>query len=431
MRLFAVAGNPILHSRSPLIFLELFKSHAVDADYTRLCPESPEELFSMAALLGLEGLNITSPFKESAYHAAEEWDDSARKTRSVNTVVLRGGKKRGFNTDPDGVFLTLTARGVQVRGKKTLVLGAGGAGRAAALALTRMKAEVILLNRTVHRAEEYASLIGCRASGLESLSLHVQDAFLVVNTLPEIKTRLKDMFGEKQLLFFDAVYPDPALESFCRQRGSTFIPGEEWLVRQACRSFEIFTGIHLPGDEIDIERLRKVDSLSRKKNISLIGLMGCGKTSAGKRLAQKLGFIFLDTDSEIERAENMSVGDIFRVKGEAYFRKKEKEVISCLWREKNRLYACGGGAVLDEDNRRALKENSVVVWLLCSPEASALRLRGEMRPLLQGDDPVEMAARLFRQRKEKYFITADLILYSGKKSEEVAAQAYEEIVRTL
>jgi len=294
-----------------------------------------------------------------------------------------------------------------------------------------MKAEVVLLNRTVHRAEEYASRIGCRASGLESLSLHSQDAFLVINTLPEIKTCLKDIHGEKELLFFDAVYHDSALESFCRQRGSTFIPGEEWLVRQAYRSFEIFTGIHLPGDEIDIERLRKVDSVSGKKNISLIGLMGCGKTSAGKRLAQKLGFIFLDTDSEVEKAENMSVNDIFRVKGEAYFRKKEKEVISRLWQEKNRLYACGGGAVVDEDNRRTLKENSVVVWLLCSPEESARRLRGEARPLLQGGDPVEMATKLFCQRKEKYFITADLIISSDKDSEEVAAKAYEEIVRTL
>jgi shikimate dehydrogenase len=427
MILFAVAGNPILHSKSPSLFREFSKAHALDAGYTRLGADSPGELFFMAEYLGLEGLNITSPCKELVLPYMGETDENVQETGSVNTAVLRGGRKKGFNTDPEGVSLALKKRGIVAHGKKALVLGAGGAGKAAALALKKMGADVLILNRTIDKAKDYASRIACRAAGLESVDVHLRDAFIVVNTIPEVQTYLKSILPGNKTIFFDAVYSDSALKSICHLAGAPFVPGEEWLINQAYRSFEILTGIRPRGDELDPVSLRTSELSAGEKNISLIGFMGCGKTSVGKRLAERLGFSFVDTDSEIEKKEGMAISDIFRLKGESHFRKKEKEILSRLDSEKNVVFACGGGAVLDEENRKKLREKSIVIWLFTAVEESVKRLKGQERPLLKGKEPVERARDIFRERKEKYFSAADLIISSHANIKEVVFRTHEEI----
>ncbi len=427
MRLFAVSGSPVLHSKSPFIFNELFRGYSIDARYTRIGAESPEELFFLTEHLVLEGLNITSPFKESIFPFIEEWDEQAGRTGSVNTVIIKEGKKKGFNTDLNGVTQPLIKRGFEVTFRKVLILGAGGAGKAAALALHNMGAQVVILNRTEKKAIDFASKIGCRASSLNNLDLHLKDAFLVVNTIPKVKLFLKGLPPGRKPVFFDAVYNPSVLQGFCRQEGVSFIPGEEWLLNQACRSFEIFAGIKPEFKKWNLSSFINHDSRDTKKNISLIGFMGCGKTSAGRLLARKLEFSFLDTDSEIEKKEGMAISNIFNLKGEAYFREKEREIISRLDGKRNTVISCGGGAVLDEENRKILRRNSFVVWLLNTPEESIRRLRGKKRPLLKKEDPVAKAERIFQGRKEKYFLAADLIIFSQKNIKEVVRKAYEEV----
>jgi shikimate dehydrogenase len=429
MRLFAVSGNPILHSKSPFVFNELFKANHIDAHYTRIGPDDPEELFFLAEHLGLEGINITSPFKESVFPYLNDRDDQVKKSGSVNTVIIKKGKKIGFNTDIDGVTQPLQKRGFDLSSRKVVILGAGGAGKTAALALHDLGAEVVILNRTEKKAIDFVSRIGCAVSNLNSLSIHLKDAFLVVNTIPGITPLLKDLSSGDKTVFFDAVYNPSVLEDFCRGQGSPFIPGEEWLFSQADRSFEIFTGIKPEFDQWDLISINDYDSKNSQKNISLIGFMGCGKTYLGRPLARRLGFSFIDTDHEIEKKEGMTVSRIFDLKGEAYFREKEKEIISGLKGRKNMVMACGGGAVLDEENRRILRKNSFVIWLFNTPEESIRRLRGKIRPLLEKDDPAAEAGRIFRHRKEKYFLASDLIISSQKNIKEVVSRAYEEVSR--
>jgi len=431
MRLFAVAGSPVLHSKSPFIFNELFKASHIDAHYTRIGPENPEELFFLAEHLGLEGFNITSPFKESVFPFLGEWDDQVQKTGSVNTVIIKKGKKKGFNTDLDGVTQSLIKRGFDVASRKALVLGAGGAGKTAALALHNMGAKVVILNRTEKKAIDFASRIGCTASSLNSVGIHLKDAFLVVNTISEIKPFLKALPPVDKPVFFDAVYNSSVLEGFCRQQGVSFIPGEEWLLSQACRSFEIFTGIKPEFNKWNPSSFNNLHSKNTRKNISLIGFMGCGKTSAGRHLARELGFSFLDLDREIEKMEGMTICHIFNLKGEAYFREKEREIISRFDGRKNMVIACGGGAVLDEENRKVLMRNSFVVWLFNTLEESVRRLRGKERPLLKREDPLAQAEKIFKERKDKYFATADLVISSQKNIKEVIRKAYEEVSRML
>ncbi len=432
MRLFAVAGSPILPSKSPFIFKELFKAHSIDAHYTRIGPENPEELFFLAEYLGLEGFNITSPFKESVFPFIEEWDDQVEKTGSVNTIIFKEGRKKGFNTDLDGVSRPLINRGLDLTARKGLVLGAGGAGKAAALALRNMGANVVILNRNVKKARDYGYRIGCLASGLDNLNVHLKDTFIVVNTIREIKTYWKDLPPGNKCIFFDAVYNPSALEGICPKESVSFIPGEEWLLSQACRSFEIFTGIKPEDNQWHPFPLDRCASRGVRRNVSLIGFMGCGKTSVGEVLAAKLGFSFLDTDSEIEREEGMTVGNIFRLRGEPYFREKEKEVISRLEDKENMVIACGGGAVLDEGNRRVLRKNSFIIWLFARWEESSRRLKGgKERPLLKENALKAQAERIFQERKDKYFLAADLIISSERSIKEVARKAYEEVTQLL
>lgn len=147
-------------------------------------------------------------------------------------------------------------------------------------------------------------------------------------------------------------------------------------------------------------------------NLVLVGPMGAGKTSLGKRLAERLGLQFADADRDIELRTGASVGAIFDYEGEAGFRARERAALAQLLAGSGRLIATGGGAVLDPDNRRQLRARGFVVWLQVGVAAQAERLaRDRSRPLLQGADCADRLQRLQRLAAERtplYAQVADL-----------------------
>ena len=137
--------------------------------------------------------------------------------------------------------------------------------------------------------------------------------------------------------------------------------------------------------------------------IALIGLMGAGKSSIGRRLAARLGLPFIDSDDEIERAAGCSVAEIFERKGEAYFRDREERVIARLAQEAPRVIAIGGGAFLNERTRGRLLDHCIVIWLQAETSLLAKRVgRGDDRPLLRGQDVHAELARLAKLRDPVY-----------------------------
>jgi len=119
-------------------------------------------------------------------------------------------------------------------------------------------------------------------------------------------------------------------------------------------------------------------------NIALTGFMAAGKTVVGRRLARSLGWSFVDLDAVIESGEGSAVREIFAVRGEGYFREREKAALAHVLEETGQVIALGGGAVVDPDNRARLKERSLLIWLKVSPGTVLHRTRGdEERPLLQ------------------------------------------------
>ncbi|MCM8799678.1 MAG: shikimate kinase [Candidatus Omnitrophica bacterium] len=145
-------------------------------------------------------------------------------------------------------------------------------------------------------------------------------------------------------------------------------------------------------------------------NIYLVGFMGTGKTAVGKELARRKSWHFIDLDELIEMREKRTIVDIFAKEGEPYFRRKEKEVLKEVSKEKNFVVACGGGIVIDEDNIRIMKETGKIICLIARPEVILKRTQGySHRPLLNTPDPKERIESLLKLRAP-FYAKADITI---------------------
>lgn len=161
------------------------------------------------------------------------------------------------------------------------------------------------------------------------------------------------------------------------------------------------------ADELDEIKARYAD-----RTIALVGLMGAGKSTVGRRLADALGRKFYDNDEEIERAAGLSVSDIFALHGEAEFRRGEKRVLERLLKEKPHVLATGGGAYLDPETRALLRESAVTVWLNADLETLWRRVsKRDHRPLLKRPDARDVLAKLADER-EPVYSQADIVVAS-------------------
>lgn len=165
-------------------------------------------------------------------------------------------------------------------------------------------------------------------------------------------------------------------------------------------------------------------------NIFLIGLMGAGKTTQGKRLASLLRYPFIDSDQEIIRRTGVSIATIFELEGEEGFRIRETAVIEELSRRQPIVLATGGGAVLREENRGYLKTRGTIVYLHAAPEVLYQRIRADKsRPLLQVADPMTKLAELYRQRDPIYRHTAHIVV--NVSATQPCQQATRDLLRQL
>ncbi|TYB33425.1 shikimate kinase [Flexistipes sinusarabici] len=164
------------------------------------------------------------------------------------------------------------------------------------------------------------------------------------------------------------------------------------------------------------------------KNIYLLGFMGSGKTSVGKRLAEKKNMMFIDLDEKIEESEGMSIAEIFAEKGEEYFRDVEKKVLKELSAMDFCIVATGGGAVVDPENLQTMKDSGVTVSLLASPEIVYERVKNSnLRPLLNVENPIDEIKKLMFERAG-FYIKSDIVVDTSDLSVDEAA---DEIIGEL
>jgi shikimate kinase len=169
----------------------------------------------------------------------------------------------------------------------------------------------------------------------------------------------------------------------------------------------------------EASRLRE---LLAGRHLVLVGLMGAGKTSVGKRLAQKLGLGFIDADHAIEESAQMPIPEIFRLRGEAEFRSGERRVIARLLSEPQRVIATGGGAYIDEETQVRIRERGVTLWLKAELPVLMKRVqRRQDRPLLQTPDP-EATMRELMTKRYPIYARADVTVLSDEQPQDVMAQ---------
>ena len=440
--ILAVTGNPVLHSKSPLLFNADFKSRRIAAVYTRLAADSALEALTIAKKIGIKGLNITTPFKEDIISHLDDIDTIARQIDAVNTVVFdkKSGKSKGYNTDYLGVINSFQKKGIDLTGKKTVVIGCGGAGRAAIYGLLLNKASVCIINRTISKAKLTAQKFGCRYSPISSLEKEINEADILISTISTSDKIIPTEFLRKNLIVFDANYKSSPLIEDAQNIGcQTIIKGMDWLLNQAIPAYKYFTG-HEADEKVMQEALQDSDfQKNEKNNLFLTGFMGSGKSSCGKALASLLQVDLLDTDQEIEKKEKRSIAEIFKENGEEYFRNIETEILyeitACSKTKRRQVISSGGGIVLKEQNRKYISNNFLPIWLYTGVDETIRRLQNgdeNSRPLLPSKIPLKEIEKLFTDRIPFYAMTTALIINSDNKNiKETAEKIYDEIDKTF
>ncbi len=243
MKLFAIFGNPVKHSKSPLMHNYALKNLKYNGCYTRILLEDGEKLKDEFLKLKLSGANITVPFKEDAYRLADEVRGVAKKIKAINTLVLEDGKLIGYNTDAGG-FLKSISEFKKV--KSVLILGAGGTAKAIATILKEEKFSVTLLNRSKNRLDYF------KDSGINAYSWNefkTQKFDLIVNTtsagldddsLPAPKDILDEVLKNAKYAY-DVIYKETAFLKLAKEHNLIVKNGLDMLLLQGVIAFDYFT----------------------------------------------------------------------------------------------------------------------------------------------------------------------------------------------
>ena len=394
-------GEHLTHSFSAIIHKEL-------SDYSYgLFELEPNKVGEFVKSGELDAFNVTIPYKKAVMPFLDRISDKARRIGAVNTVVRReDGSLDGYNTDYFGFDRMITASGIEVKGKKVIVLGSGGAS---------LTVQTVLADR----GAKEITVIGRSLENNYNNIARNYDAEVIVNTTPVgmypgngdrpiILENFKKCEGVLDLIYNPA---KTALLLDAEKLGIPHMNGLYMLVAQAVRAYELFTD-RVAEENIIENTVKKIERDT--KNIVLVGMPGCGKSTVGKILAEMLGREFYDADVEFEKMHRMTPADAINTLGESDFRHMETETLKALCKESGKVIACGGGAVTREENYPIIRQNGTVIYL--KRELSMLATKG--RPLSLKRNVEE----LYLERREAYERFSHLAVESTEKPRNTAEQ---------
>ena len=401
---YGLIGEKLGHSYSVEI-------HGMISDEPYELREIPrEKLEGFLRERDFRGINVTIPYKQAVMPYLDEISETARAIGAVNTVVNRGGRLKGYNTDCDGLTRLIRRVCPDIRGKKVLIAGTGGTSRTAAYAAGQLgAAQVIRMSRSGKEG----------AVRYEDAAREHGDAEIIINTTPcgmfpdnGGKPLELEAFPKVQAVI-DAVY-NPLRTRLVLEAMDKGIPAEGglfMLAAQAVRAAELFRDTQFPPETAE----RVWDAVRRmKENTVLIGMPGSGKSAVAAALGRMTGRPVVDTDAKIVQAVGMEITEIFRTLGEAAFREMETKVIRECGRKAGIIISTGGGAPMRRENVDALRQNGRIVLL--ERELSEL-MPTDDRPL--GNTREKMEA-LYRERMPVYRAAADCAVPVEGTAEDVA-----------
>lgn len=391
-------GRKLGHSYSPQI-------HANLGDYTyALLEKEPNEVADFLKNGDFRAINVTIPYKKDVIPHCHSLSDTARKMGAVNTIVrTEDGRLIGHNTDYFGFSSMVCRSGLEVAGKKVLILGSGGASVTAQKVLEEMGANIVVISRSgennyenLHLHKDASVIVNCTPVGMypnNGLSPVDLDAF------PKLAGVLDMIYNPARTkLLMDAA-----------NRGLVTENGLWMLVAQAKESAEWFLGHKLDDSLIQTvyQKLKR-----QMENIILIGMPGCGKSTIAKILGEKLGRVVVDADSEVISQAGCSIPEIFAKGGEAEFRAMEINALTNLGKRSSIVLATGGGCVTRDENYAHLHQNGTIIWI----HRDLKELPSNGRPLSMTTNMEDMYAI----RRPLYARFADLIVTNDQLPEDAA-----------
>ncbi len=403
--MYGLLGEHLPHSFSPQIHKALGNPNYA------LFEKTPDEIENFLKEKSFKGINVTIPYKKAVIPFLDMISQEAEKIGAVNTIAVRNGKLYGDNTDYFGFAYMVEKSGIVIENKKCLVLGNGGASLTVQAVLKDKEAkEVVVISRKTE-------------NNYDNIYNHF-DSEIIVNTTPvgmypnnlQSLVNLDDFPNLSGVL--DVVY-NPLRTKIILDATERQIPnatGLSMLVAQAKKAHEIFFETN-----VDTSVCEKIENglAMEMSNIVLVGMAGCGKSTVGRALAQRLNKNLVDTDEVVEKTENMSIPEIITEKGEDYFRQCEISAVCSVGKEKSQIIATGGGVVTRNENYKPLKQNGIIVFI----NRDADLLPTNNRPLSQ----MHGVKTLYEKRMPMYRQFADIEVDGNGTIDEVAERIVKEL----
>lgn len=350
---YGLIGEKLSHSFSKEIHARLKQ---YDYELLEIKESDLQGFFERKSFIGI---NVTIPYKTSVIKYLDFIDNAAKEIGAVNTVVNKGGKLYGYNTDAFGLKALIQSNGIEIKGKKVLILGGGGTSKTALFVAKNMGAkEIVRVSRT-----KQPDFVTYREAEL----IHT-DSEIIINTtpvgmFPNVKETPIDTRVFKNLkAVVDVIYNpiNSRLVLSAREKGTKAVGGLYMLVSQAYRSAELFS-----TESIDCKKIDEIynELLKEKQNIILIGMPSAGKTTVGSMLSKALHMPFFDSDDVITLKTGKTPAEIIKTQGEAVFRQIESEIIYELSLKNHAIIATGGGVPTVADNVTALKQNGKIYYI--------------------------------------------------------------------
>ncbi len=383
---FGLIGEKLSHSYSQ-------KIHAYRGlDYS-LVEIQRGELNAFVSSRQLDGYNVTIPYKKDVMPLLDSVSDLAKSIGAVNTVAKVGGKLVGYNTDYFGIEYMLKSAGICLKDKTVLILGTGGASNTAYAYATNCGA------KSVYKAS--------RTGEINYQNLYELPAQVVINTTPvgmfpnngisPIDIKRLPLLTAVADLIYNPLYTQLIMDA--KAKGLKTANGLMMLVAQAVKAQSIWLNVSVDTNLIDTIYQKLVNDI---RNIVLIGMPSSGKSTLGRRLANDLKKEFIDMDELIYQKTGKTPKEIILEKGECVFRDIESQTCLELGKRNGLIIATGGGSVLREENRYALKQNAICVLV----ERNLSKLVVNDRPLSKSKG----IETLYEERKQIYDSCKDVVI---------------------
>lgn len=407
MKKYGLLGRNLLHSLSPEIHRELGN---LRYDLFQIEPEKLDEFF---AKRNFSGINVSFPYKKDVIKYCDVLTESAQRIGSVDTIVVdEDGKLIGDNSEYFGFCYMINKCGIDVSGKNVLVFGTGSNSFTVRAVVEDMGAKKIstVSQQAIADGEDFYSY---------------SDTDIIINTTnigmyPNNGATFLELGRFPNLCGVMELVNNPRRTRLICDAEDLNIPnsdGLSMLVAQAYQT-EIKFGLLEPDEEL-IKKTYKTMS-DRRKNIIIVGLPGCGKTTIAKVIAAKLGRPCIDVEKLISMKAGMPLPTLYMAYGERYYREIETETLKKITRNGGQVIACESGAILSKENQYYIRQNGYVVWL--SRELSGLKFDGV--PLIRNFDALK---RLDEERSPIYKFLADINVEVTDNIEKTIYEIIEKI----